>query len=122
MGTTNFSFLKKLRDYKGESIAETLVALLISALALTMLAMAITSASNIIRTSRDTISSYYKGNEALVTMSGTLPTGVTSGNGTVIIEDKTSGIAPISNQSISVNYYENTLFGDDNKVINYRKP
>lgn len=52
-------FLDKLRDRAGESIAETLVGLLISALALLMLAGALTSASNIVNKSKTTMGEYY---------------------------------------------------------------
>lgn len=48
--------LAKLRGRAGESIAETLIALLISALALVMLAGAISSAANIVRTSKNWVS------------------------------------------------------------------
>lgn len=51
--------LKKLRSTAGESIGETLVALLISALALVMLAGAVSSASNIITRSNDAMNDYY---------------------------------------------------------------
>ena len=52
-------FLDKLRDRAGESIAETLVGLLISALALLMLAGALTSASNIVNKSKTAMEDYY---------------------------------------------------------------
>ena len=51
--------LKKLRGNAGESIAETLVALLISALALVMLAGAVSAASNIISKSNEKMNEYY---------------------------------------------------------------
>ncbi len=51
--------LKKLRSTAGESIGETLIALLISALALVMLAGAVSSASNIITRSNDAMNDYY---------------------------------------------------------------
>ena len=52
--------LKKLRSTAGESIGETLIALLISALALVMLAGAVSSASNIITRSNDAMNDYYR--------------------------------------------------------------
>ena len=54
--------LKKLRGRSGESIGETLVALLISALALVMLAAAITSGTGIIRRSNAAIEQHYQQN------------------------------------------------------------
>lgn len=48
----------KLRGRAGESIAETLVAVLISALALVMLAGAISAAANVITRSRTAVNEY----------------------------------------------------------------
>ncbi len=50
---------KKLRNQKGDSIAEVLIALLISALALVMLASMITSSANMITNSKDRMNAYY---------------------------------------------------------------
>ena len=50
---------KKLRGCKGESIGETLIALLISSLALLMLAGAVSSAANIVTTSKQKMVEYY---------------------------------------------------------------
>ena len=50
----------KLRSTSGESIAETLVAVLISAFALLMLAGTVNSASNLITKSQDSLKTYYK--------------------------------------------------------------
>ena len=55
----------KLRSRAGESISETLIALLISALAIVMLAGAITAASSIVKKSRETLNSYYQENEKM---------------------------------------------------------
>ena len=52
--------LLKIRSQSGESIGETLVALLISSLALVMLAGAVSSASNIITRSNQVMSDYYE--------------------------------------------------------------
>lgn len=57
--------LKRLHSRKGESIAETLIALLISSLALVMLAGAISTAGNLIRISETTMENYYSGLNAL---------------------------------------------------------
>ncbi|MBR6219536.1 MAG: hypothetical protein IKQ80_03100 [Clostridia bacterium] len=50
--------LKKLRAKAGETLAETLIALLISALALMMLAGAITAASNVLSKSKNSMNTY----------------------------------------------------------------
>lgn len=55
------SILLKIRSNAGESIGETLVALLISALALLMLAGAISSAAGIVTRNKASIEAYYVG-------------------------------------------------------------
>ena len=50
---------QKLKSSAGESIAEVLIALLISALALMMLAGMINAASNTVTTSREILEDYY---------------------------------------------------------------
>lgn len=56
----------KLRSRAGESIAETLVALLISALALVMLAGVISASTRIVTSSREKLNKYYSVNEGIV--------------------------------------------------------
>lgn len=58
-------FCSKLRSQAGETIGETLIALLISALALTMLAGAISTAANLITKSEIVMTNYYGGLTAL---------------------------------------------------------
>ena len=57
--------IRKLNDSSGESIAETLVAVLIAAFALLMLAGTINSASNMITKSKATLDEYYKLNNLI---------------------------------------------------------
>ncbi len=61
----NMRSLKKLRSRSGETIAETLVGVLIAALALTMLAGAISASLNVITTSETKMNEYYGKNEDL---------------------------------------------------------
>lgn len=61
----------KLLNNTGETIAETLVALLISALALVMLAGAISSTAKMITTSEKKMGEYYSKDATLVSQSGT---------------------------------------------------
>ena len=56
--------LKKLRNHTGESIGETLVALLISALALVMLAGAVSTAARLIKNNKDSMETYYSATAA----------------------------------------------------------
>ena len=51
--------MKKLRSCAGESIGETLIALLIAALALLMLAGAVSSASRIVTRNKAAMEDYY---------------------------------------------------------------
>lgn len=56
---------KKLKSAVGESLAEVLIALLIAALAMVMLATAISSTARIVTRSKATMKNYYDGNNAL---------------------------------------------------------
>ena len=65
----------KLKSRRGDSIAEVLVALLISAVALVMLASMITTSTNLIRKSGAHLADYYQADSALARMAGDdLPT------------------------------------------------
>lgn len=116
--TIKKSYYNKLRSNAGESISETLVALLISALALVMLAGAISAASRIVTRSRSKMKEYYDNNEKLVNLS------VESSAGRVIITEDTSDPASGDDQSaiasIPILYYENGTF-TNKTVIAYRK-
>lgn len=102
---------KKLHSRAGESITETLIALLIAALALTMLAGAMMTASGLVTRSKEKLegeNGYYANSEKLVKMeSGT--------DGTITI--KGSGL---NDQTISIKYEKNTTFGNT-PVVAYKK-
>ncbi len=104
---------RKLHSRTGESIAETLVALLISALALVMLAGAMTAAYRVITKSRNTLDSYYAGNEDLVNMK--------SGSDTknVVISMPDNSVSN-SEQTLEITLYRNDVFGKT-PVISYKK-
>ena len=92
----------KLRSQAGESIAETLFALLIAALALVMLAGAITTSARIITQSRNKLDAYYSANESdsgVVKMSG-------SGTRNTV-QIRASDLS----QDAGIMYYQNTAFG-----------
>ena len=78
----------KLLNNTGETIAETLVALLISALALVMLAGAISSTAKMITTSEKKMGEYYSKDATLVSQSGTDNLTVSIA-GTVFTESRT---------------------------------
>lgn len=99
----------KLNSQAGESIAETLVSLLIAALALVMLAGAMTTASGVVNKSREKLggeTGYYSKTESLVKM-----------------ELETQGIVEISgsglNQSVDIVYGVNDAFSKT-PVIAYK--
>lgn len=66
--------LKKLYSQSGESIGETLIALLISALALVMLAGAVSAGMRIVTNSKAKMDEYYTVNNAIVARATTAPT------------------------------------------------
>lgn len=109
----------KIRSNAGETISETLVALLISALALVMLAGSITAASGMVTKSRSKLSDYYDANEYLVTMDSSKKTDDTeTANDTISV--KIDG-ATDEKFSVSVNTFVNKIFGDSKAVITYKK-
>lgn len=59
---------KKLRSRAGETIGETLVSLLIGALALTMLAGAVSTAGRLVNDSRNNLKNYYNGRDSMTLM------------------------------------------------------
>lgn len=106
--------LAKLRSQSGESIAETLIALLISSLALVMLAGAVGSASRVITTSNAKMAEYYSMDNKLAEQKAEKA----DGSVTVSIEGNYS----IKQQTDSVSYrfFLNDAFGNT-PVIAYGK-
>ena len=95
----------KLRGNAGESLAETLIAVLIIAVALTMLASMITSTSNLIKKGEETLNKYYTESEKLETFTGS------TGGQTVSFTASSETYAPNINISpVSVEYAENIIF------------
>jgi hypothetical protein len=103
--------MRKLRSRAGESIAETLVAVLISALALTMLAGAISAATNAVTKSKTHLDQYYNSqNDDVVTM-----TNGTAGK-KVTIKDSDNKVIAEKN----IVYYTNSKTTGDRTVISYK--
>ncbi|MBR1560668.1 MAG: hypothetical protein IJ646_10560 [Clostridia bacterium] len=98
--------MKKLRSRAGESIGETLVSLLISALALMMLAGAISAAMRVVTTSNDKMTTYYQGDNTLANPS------VDSGK---IMEIKLTD-GTITSTYTEVPYYMNSAFSNKTAV------
>ncbi len=100
---------RKLKSRSGESIAETLVAVLIAAFGLLMLAGTINSASNLITNSKKKLSEYYEANNTLA--SGT------SGTADSVSINETTGAVWITS---NVKVFKNDKLGS-RTVVAYRK-
>lgn len=102
----------KLRSNAGESLTETLVALLIAALAIVMLAGAVSAASNMVLTARDKLDKYYDANEIVVQMDRD------GSSAEITITDKSS----LTSKKIAegdILYYRNDEF-KKNPVVAYK--
>ena len=106
--------MKKLRSRAGESIGETLVALLISALALMMLAGAISAAMRVVTSSTDKMNEYYAADNQIVT-AGTAD--ANQGTTNVQLTEQAPGTMSFA---YSVKYYSNDQFSR-NTVVTYVK-
>ena len=102
---------KRLKDLRGESIAETLVALLVSSVGLLMLAGMLNGSTLMIDRSRKTVGSYYAGNNKLEEKAGD-PEGTLD----MVFRDAEG---EIREKSFTVYYYENRTLGKK-PVISYR--
>lgn len=109
---------KKLKGNAGESLAEVLIALLIAALALTMLASVISSAARMITQSKDTMAKYYMANDALTThkTNAESATVIDSGELKLTIKQKVGDnytaanlISSTENKSLPVQYFVNKV-------------
>lgn len=109
------SLSKKLKGNAGESIAEVLIALLIAALALTMLASVITSAAKMINRSKQLMNAYYAENEWLSAQADSAADGAL----TVTVSTVGSESEParevklIPGGSITVKYQDNDIVSDE---------
>ncbi len=97
----------RLRSRAGESISEVLVALLVSALALMMLASMVASSSNMVQTSRQKMQDYITAENALTEQSGK------GTDGTVTVQNGGEGLSLYdgADSEIAVTYYQNTTVG-----------
>lgn len=96
--------INKLKSTSGESIAETLVAVLIIALALLMLAGTINTASNLITQSQGKLKEYYKENNNLVNK--TSSDVVTPGEASIEIIPASGTTSDVSQTFSTEAYYE----------------
>ena len=104
--------MKKLRSRAGESLSETLVALLISSLALVMLAGAVTAATRVVTRSKDKMTEYYAADADLATRAEA------DGSLTLTLTDTADPLLALPD--INASYYENDAF-PSRPVIAYAK-
>ena len=110
------SVIGKIKSQVGESIGEVLVALLISSIGLTLLAMMVSSSSRMVERSKSTVHNYVVQSNALEDQSGTGTTGKTLSFSC----DSTTKITDDSDDPINIEYYTNDVIGNQ-KVISYKK-
>ena len=100
---------KKLRSRAGETLAETLVALLVASIGLTMLASMINSSARLITKSRSVLRDYYAENNKLEERAE-------AGNFEIVVDYPGTDIKP---ETVTVSYYENNTAGAS-PVIAYK--
>lgn len=98
----NNRFIAKLKSRAGETIGETLLALLISSLALVMLAGAISASANMVNASSAKMTEYYQQDAELAERSGSDTVSVT-------IAEKTGGSGSVT-QTYNVPFTVNDAF------------
>ncbi len=106
--------IRKLKSSSGESIAETLVAVLISAFALMMLAGTINTATRLITNSQDKLGKYYSSNNLLAEETESEESS-TQNTFTVVLSDGSSSTGSVGKEWSNVPYYE--LTSDDSSII-----
>lgn len=107
--------IKKLHSQAGETIAETLLALLVSALAMVMLAGAISTAARLINRSETVMQAYYEGLNKLGTPNTAgISISLTDSDNAVVYFPGSDRVSA----SISVNYAMNDAF-NNRPVIAY---
>ena len=107
----------KLRNRAGETIAETLVSVLIAAVALMMLAQMISATISMVKTSEEKVDAYYRANEALTTLTAVQGANVSSSAGSVsftVSDDVTEGLN-IPAQAVTV--YQNLNYSDAKRTV-----
>ena len=112
----------KLGGCGGESLAETLIALLIAALAILMLANMIVTSSDMIHRSREHFDAYYMQNSILSAQDATTATGTA----TVALRDGSQPVRLVGGTTsggsdASVLYYKNAAAPDGTPVLSYKK-
>ena len=111
----------RLRSQNGESVSEVLVAVLVSMVALTMLALMITATTKMVIRSRTKMDEYVKGSNELVEKDGAALNGTAS---FYLVKDDSSlipiSLTDTSESNIPTRYYVNDSLGNVT-VISYKK-
>lgn len=107
-------FMRKTKDCSGETLTETLVAVLIGSIAMSLLAGMISSSGNLITKSMKTMDEYYAGNNVLVSQEDVEgPDYVTVTEGMVTIREVKDGVESdivklnVGVNEVNVTYYIN---------------
>lgn len=113
---------RKLRSRAGESIAETLVSVLIAAVALVMLAGMISTTLRLVEDSSKKIEAYYTANDALTKLSVLENEDVTTYSGTISIKVDPDLSEAIISEAISipaknVTFYQNGNYSDAKRTV-----
>lgn len=109
---------RKLLGQEGESIGETLVSLMIAALAMAMLAGALSASLSIIQKSNAKLNEYYALDDGVARRENSSD-GSSVQKGGITITDITNNDSVILPQSFEVNYYKNDAF-NQKTVISYK--
>lgn len=108
---------RKLRSRAGESIAETLVSVLIAAVALVMLAGMISTTLRLVEDSSKKIEAYYTANDALTKLSVLENADVTTYSGTISIKVDPDLSEAISIPAKNVTFYQNGNYSDAKRTV-----
>ncbi len=119
---------QKLKSRSGETISELLIALLVSSLALTLLAGMITAASRIVRNSMKSMENYVEHENWIVSRPDDVPPEITNIEGTLTVsipkDDGTESVRKLTdedpNNYINVTFYKTVAFGKV-PVITYER-
>lgn len=113
----------KLKNHRGESIAEVLIALLVSSLGMLLLATMISASARVIRTSRDAMKNYMSSDNLIILQNESSDT-VKILYGTITVKDSSDNNYALwdgGSSDIDAAYYRSTSAGNGYPVISYRK-
>lgn len=113
---------RKISNQRGETIAETLVALLISAVALVMLASMISSSSSMITRARNRLSVYYEKTDKMNRKATEDNSEYVSDFSNLSVQDQDQSASEkivFKDSKIKVEYYGNKVFSKT-PVVTYR--